>query len=154
MKRFFTFLVLMILTSSIVLAAGPEGDPAKDPKGFRSYAWKTDLSTIQSKEKDTFTFTQAIEHQGKTIKYYKSSDGPFEYHFGIYNEKLISGKIVVSGKENFDNSLSVLRKAYGSPTSILTVDMQSWMFPNTIIGSQFDDSTQSGQIVYFMRTPF
>ena len=143
MKRFFTFLVFMILTSSIAFTAGPEGDPAKDPHGFRNYLWGTSFETINNIEKITFSGLIKLS-DCKDLEIYcdeTTDDKGVIITYMFIDKKLSIGSIAVP-IQNKANMLDLVKKFWGEPTSINKDGDFSWDFKFTKIDTKTDSSLE------------
>ena len=133
MKRFLIVLVILICATSLALAAGPEGDQAKDPKGFRDYLWGTSLETLSNKE--VIFFSSKIKAtDGKNIEVYadvRMKDKGLISLYAFAEKKLVAGTftIALGSKEKF---LGVVKELWGEPTSTKDGDL-FWNFRTTRI---------------------
>lgn len=117
MKKITILLILLITLalSSVSFAAGPMGDPAKDPGGFRGFPWGTSLEEVSSKEDlhfvGTTNPTNEIEAQVYLVQ---TDDGNILYAF--IDDALFSGTLeFFPDEENKETLIRVSIDMYGEP---------------------------------------
>ena len=161
MKKVLVFLTLLfIFSASLAVAAGPEGDPAKDPKGFRGYLWGTDFEIINSREPLTFSKSEKLPN-GKSLEIYldqsKVESGRlFTYMF--VDKKLAIGSITTT-LEWKEDMLNAAKGVWGEPTSINKAGEIFWNFRFTRIMSRtapewFDISLSDPDFIKKYIEPF
>lgn len=108
-------LLILLSFSSISFAAGPEGDPAKDPKGFRDLSWGTSVKEVNQKTPLVFAASQVLSI-GNHLQVYYSLTSTDVVFYGFSNEKLVTTglDLPLSATENL---VATAKNLYGEPTS-------------------------------------